>query len=155
MLDWYTYTDETISVRIPVRLKRSRAPGWLFKGRLRREDAGTQLAVAIQTDVAAGIVESMTRAAMTPKPANEWMGATWTYRHIGLSRSRQGGIEVQITQNGPPAGSNAHRWHMLYPDRGRWVLVDVFSTMGNLPWEEFEAVTSAIMDSVRLIDAVA
>lgn len=155
MLDWYTYIDEMISVRLPARLKRSRAPVWLFKGRPRREDAGTQLVVAIQTDVPAEIVESMTWTAMHPKPAGDWMGTTWTYRHIGLSRIRQGGVEGQMTQNGPPPARNAHRWHVLYPDCGRWVHVDVFSAMGSLSWEEFEAVTAAIMDSVRLNEDVA
>ncbi|HLL88631.1 MAG TPA: hypothetical protein VK324_04960 [Tepidisphaeraceae bacterium] len=157
MLDWYTYTDDMISVRLPARFKRSRAPTWLFKGRLRRLDAGSQLVVSIQTDVPAGVVESLTWAATNksigdPKSIGEWMGATWTYRYSGVSRARQGGVEAQITQHGPPPGSNFHRWHILYPDRDRWVFVDVFSAMGSLPWDEFEDVTSLIMNSVRLID---
>lgn len=149
--EWYTYSDSAMSVWLPRTVKKTRGSGSLFKGRIHRAGDTTQLCVAIQIDLTSGEVEAITRAALDRKPPVDWMGARWTYRYLGVSREREGGIEVQITQHGPPTGHESHCWQSLFAESGRFVLVDVFSSMGKLSWREFAAVGSAIIASVQLM----
>ena len=156
MVQWFTYADENVSLRVPKGLKPSRSKYWqklspalLFKGRIRRPDSNSALMVGIDVDANPETVKATMEAAQT-NPATESMGTRWQYHYIGPSLTRPGGFEVKITQINPSPHGEAQRWGIIFSLGRRWIYVDIMSATGGLNWDEFALIDAEIITSIEL-----
>lgn len=150
MLNWYSYTDGALSVRLPKPLKKARAMP-LFKGRIERRNPASEIIVVIDDDTPEAIVEAFLQpAALKPPPIKNWMGTTWNHRYRGTSVTRPGGVEFKVTQIEPESYGQGHRWNILFPVGAKWMYLDIQNAKGGLAWDEFEAIAKEIIESVQL-----
>jgi hypothetical protein len=154
-VDWVTYSDENLQLRVPKQLRRVRPSrtqpgtrGVLFKGCIDRSRLRSEMVVAVETELTPESVRAHLDS-VRATPIKEWMGATWHWHHRGPSVTQAGGIEVKMTQIGPGANTG-HAWTVVFPIRSSWIYADIQNAQGGLTWNQFELIGDTIVKSIRL-----
>jgi hypothetical protein len=158
MQDWYLYSHNDFSVRLPRQLKlghpvRNGVPSRLFKGRLTRSDPKSELWIVIEPDIDQDMVAQQRHGLQKPPAITEWAGTTWEYRYRGESVTLPGGMEAKVTMVNPSPHGRGHSWNITFPCGGRWVIIRIDNMAGGLTWEQMEAVGSEIIRSFQFREA--
>ena len=151
MINWRECSYGGFRFEVPERLRQMRGLP-LFKGKVTKGQADTELVVVFDPDVSPSMVSEV-QEAYTKQPFTGSGEFKCVYNLWGPSKVREGGLEVGTTDTAtnPRGRGRGHRWGIIFPVHGKWVELDIANGYGGFEWEEFEAIGKRIIQSVAAI----
>ena len=160
MIEWRTYSDSLLSVRLPVSLRRSPPGQWknvakgasarVFRGLVDEGYCAAHICVAIACDLTPSDIAVrkdmlVSVSALIPMPGER-------QHYAGPSLTRHGGVEIRKSYAAARQQGDGHYWMCAFPAVAeRWVHLDVVCLPGMpLTWERFEAIGTEIIKSLQL-----